>query len=136
MTKKINKTSFVLSLLALVFAFGLMTPSLTPAMAQPAGGDSAQQGLNDIGQAFPGTARDANVDIKSMAKKIIDWALYLAAMISVVFIIIGGYFYITSAGNPAQAGKGKSTLVNALIGLTLVILSYIIVQIVYNFLTK
>lgn len=126
-----------LSLVTLTFAFTFaLAPSLSPVMAQPSGsGDSAQQGLDAIGSAFPEGAKRGK-DIKEVTRLVINWALYIAAIIAVVFIIIGGFFYITSAGNAAQATKGKDTLVNALIGLTLVILSYVIVQIVYNFLTK
>lgn len=126
-----------LTLIALVFSFSLFAaPSLSPAYAQPTGsGDSAQQGLEDIGSAFPEGAKRGKT-VREIAKLVIDWALYIAAVIAVIFIIIGGFMYITSAGNEAQAGKGRATLINALIGLTLVILSYIIVQILYNFLTK
>lgn len=130
------KKNILLSLLGLVFAFVfLITPSLIPAYAQSSG-DQTQNGLNAIGDAYPTNVRTNNIDVPTLVKKIIDWALYLAAIVAVIFIIIGGYFYITSAGNATQAAKGRTTLVNALIGLTLVVLSYLIVQIVYNFLTK
>ncbi len=129
--------TILLTLAGVIFSFGILMPSSIPAMAQPSGsGDAAQQGLDAIGGAFPQGARQANYDIQSVTKRVIDWALYIAAIVAVIYIIIGGYFYITSAGNATQAGKGKSTLVNALIGLTLIILSYVIVQIVYNFLTR
>jgi hypothetical protein len=122
----------------LVAATMLFTPSLSPAFAQPTPGtgDAAQEGLNAIGGAYPAGARSSNYNIQTIAKKVIDWALYLAAIIAVIFIIIGGFLYITSAGDPGRATKGRATLVNALIGLTIVILSYLIVQVVYNFLTK
>ena len=127
-----------LFLLSLVFSFMfVLAPSFLPALAQSpsSGGDSAQNGLNAIGSAFPEGAKRGKT-VQEIVKLVIDWALYLAAIIAVIFIIIGGYFYITSAGNPTQAAKGRATLVNALIGLALVVLSYIIVQIVYNFLTN
>ena len=135
--KKIMKLKTIsLFLLTFVFSFSLLvTPNLTPTYAQPSGsGDSAQQGLEDIGTAFPEGAKRGKT-VKEIAKLVIDWALYIAAVIAVIFIIIGGFMYITSAGNEGQAGKGRATLINALIGLTLIILSYIIVQILYNFLT-
>jgi hypothetical protein len=132
-----NQKTFALSILGFVFAFMFaFAPSFVPVMAQPTGsGDAAQAGLNDIGQAFPEGAKRGKT-VQEITKLVIDWALYLAAIIAVIFIIYGGFLYITSAGNATQAGNGRQTLVNALIGLTLVVLSYIIVQIVYNFLTK
>jgi hypothetical protein len=96
------------------------------------GQDCPQKGLNDIRQAFPqGATREQ--DIGQIAHKIINWALYLAAIIAVIFIIYGGFLYITSAGNATQAGTGRTTLVNALIGLVIIVLSYMLVQVVYNF---
>ena len=134
--------TFILSLLGLAFSFMFVfAPSMALVSAQTTadpslncGNDCAQKGLSDIGSAFPSGAQP-NKTVPEIIKIVIDWALYLAAITAVVFIIIGGYFYITSAGNATQAGKGKLTLVNALIGLAMVVLSYLIVQIVYNFLT-
>ena len=115
----------------------VVAPSFVAVNAQSPGasGNPAQDGLRDIGAAFPDGAKQGKT-VQEIIKIVINWSLYLAAIISVIFIIIGGFLYITSAGNETQAGKGRATLKNALIGLTLVILSYIIVQIVYNFLTN
>ncbi len=71
-----------------------------------------------------------------LAVAIISILLYLAGIIAVIFIIIGGYYYMTAAGNDARALSGRKTLVNALIGLGIVILSFLIVQIVTNFLVQ
>jgi hypothetical protein len=131
------KNIFALFATLAVVGTVLLTPSFTPALAldpPTTTGGSPQDGLNAISPAYPAGARQTGTDVQTVAKKIIDWALYLAAIISVIFIIIGGYLYITSAGNDVQAGKGRKTLVNALIGLALVVLSYAIVQIVYRFL--
>ncbi len=137
MLKKIT-----MSFLATAFvAAAMLGTTLVPAHAQlsnppGSGGDRVQSGLNDIGSAFPEGVKDNNVDIRSIVRKVINWALYLAAIVAVIFIIIGGYMYIFSAGDQTKAGKGRQTLVNALIGLTLIILSYLIVQVVYRFLTQ
>ncbi len=59
---------------------------------------------------------------------IVKYMLYFAGIIAVVFVIIGGYYYITARGNEEQATKGRQTLVYALIGVAIVILSYVIVS--------
>ncbi len=126
---------------ALVIALVMfLAPTAIPLYAQaiPActnGVDCPQKGLDDISAAYPTGAKRA-VDVPSTVKLVINWALYLSAIVAVIFIIIGGFLYITSAGDAGQAGKGRTTLVNALIGLVIIVLSYLIVQIVYNFLTK
>ena len=58
--------------------------------------------------------------------------LPIVGIISILFIIIGGFQYIVSRGNEEQAETGKKTLTNAIIGLVITILSYYIVVIVIN----
>ena len=63
---------------------------------------------------------------------ITNLALSFAGVIAVVFIIVGGYMYLTSAGNEEAAEKGRKVLTNAIIGLIIIILSAAIVRIVVN----
>lgn len=98
------------------------------------GVDCPNEGLTAIQGAFPGSNRAK--DLPTLVKVVINWALYLSAIVAVIFIIIGGFMYITSAGNESQATKGRTTLINALIGLVIVVLSYMLVQVVYNFISK
>jgi hypothetical protein len=56
----------------------------------------------------------------------------LVGVISVFYVIYGGFQYLTSGFNAAQAEQGKKTIRNAVIGLIVVILSYIIVTVVVN----
>ena len=55
-----------------------------------------------------------------------------AAVIAVIYIIIGGYYYVTAYGNPETAEKGKQTLTWAVIGLVITILAFVIIQFVWN----
>ena len=73
--------------------------------------------------------------IASIFRLIINWALAIAFIAAVVMLIFGGFLYITSAGNTDNATKGKTAITNALIGVVIIILSYIIVQIVFRFVT-
>lgn len=50
-----------------------------------------------------------------------------AATVAIIYIIIGGIEYITSAGNQEKAQKAKGTLTWAVIGFILIIASYAIV---------
>lgn len=58
--------------------------------------------------------------------------LMIIGVVAVVFIMIGGFWYLTSAGNEEQAEKGRKTLVNAVIGLAVVLLAVMIVRVVVN----
>ena len=49
---------------------------------------------------------------------------------NLLFLIIGGFWYITAAGNEETAEKGKGTVINAIIGIVIIILSYVIINVV------
>jgi hypothetical protein len=76
-----------------------------------------------------------NVSLQDFLRRIINWMLALAGLIAVLFLIYGGFLYITSAGNEESAEKGKNTVINAVIGLVVIILSAVIVNVVANFFT-
>lgn len=71
--------------------------------------------------------------IAAIFRLIINWALAIAFIAAVIMLIYGGFLYITSAGNTENATKGKTAIINALVGIVIIVLSYIIVQIVYRF---
>ena len=64
--------------------------------------------------------------------RIISLLLFVAGALAVLFVIIGGYQYITAAGNEEASEKGKKTLVNAIIGVVLIILAYVIINVIVN----
>jgi len=108
------------------------------AAAQPAGTGGPSGGLRQIDNpdVNPTNIQVGNQDdVLQLIAKIISWALYVAGAIAVLFVIIGGYRYLVSAGNEEAAKKGRQTVVNALIGLVIIILAYVIVNAVANFLT-
>ncbi len=72
--------------------------------------------------------------IPELAGKIIRVLLYFAGIIAVIMIIVGGYLYMTAAGNESQATSGRKTLIDAIIGLVIVLLAYVIVQTLLNYL--
>ena len=67
-----------------------------------------------------------------LAMFVIETLLGFAGVAAVIFIILGGFWYLTSAGNEEQAEKGRKALINAVIGLVVVLLAEMIVRIVAN----
>jgi hypothetical protein len=59
-------------------------------------------------------------------------ALTLAGLLAVGFIIFGAVQYIMSQGQPDRIKKAKETIVNAVIGLFLAILAFVIVALIAN----
>jgi len=66
---------------------------------------------------------------------VIKQGLVLAGVVAVLFIMLGGFWYLTSAGNEETAEKGQKTLTNAIIGLVVIILASTIVRIIANTVT-
>jgi|SRR3989344_9253028 len=64
--------------------------------------------------------------------RIISLLLLVAGAIAVLFVIVGGYQYITAAGNEENAEKGRKTLVNAIIGVVIIVLAYVIINVIVN----
>jgi hypothetical protein len=59
-----------------------------------------------------------------------NWIFYLLTLIAVLMIIYGGFTYITAAGDPAKATKGKGILTFAVIGLAIALLAKFIPSLV------
>jgi hypothetical protein len=98
-------------------------------------GDKVDEGLNSISAPFPNTIVAKEATFAEFIRKVIEYALYFSAIIAVLFIIYGGYQYIFSAGADDVAKAGRKTLINALAGLVIIVLAYVMVQVVYSFLT-
>jgi hypothetical protein len=68
--------------------------------------------------------------IPGLVSTIINIILGLTGLVSVLFIVVGGFQYILSGANEALAKRGKTTITNAIIGLIIVILSYTVITVV------
>lgn len=116
----------------------------TPKTNTPTQGDqTCADGFDKVGPLCvpksPITNKDSIANsgsVTELAARIIRILLYFAGIVAVVFVIIGGYRVMTAQGNETQATDGRKTLINALIGLVIIVLSYVIVQAVINFLIK
>ncbi len=61
---------------------------------------------------------------------ILDMIFQAIAYVAVGFIMYGGFMFMTSAGNPDQAAKGRKTLINAIVGLVIAVSAGIIVNLI------
>jgi hypothetical protein len=68
--------------------------------------------------------------------RVINIALALAGLIAVLFLIIGGFRYITAGGNSEYSDQAKKIILNAVIGIIVIILSFVVVRVVSNTLTS
>ena len=59
-----------------------------------------------------------------------NWVFYIMMIITVLFVIWGGIIFMTAGGDPDKAGKGKTLIVYALVGIVIGLLARIIPAIV------
>jgi hypothetical protein len=59
-----------------------------------------------------------------------NWVFYIMTLVAVLMIVFGGFTYITAAGDPAKAGKGKTILTYAIIGLAIALIAKLIPSLV------
>lgn len=78
----------------------------------------------------------SDTSLNSLILKVINWILSITLVVDVLFLIIGGFFYIISAGNEEREHQGKTTIINAIVGLIIIILSYVIAVTVANYLNQ
>lgn len=77
-----------------------------------------------------------DVGIRSIIARGIDGFLMIAGAIAVIYLVYGGILYMTAGGNSEQATKGKTAIINAIIGITIIFVAFIIVRTVGTILEK
>lgn len=120
----ILKIANVLSVL--VIAVLLVMPLLTSAQyTNPAAPGTEPAGV------LQGTDK-----ISTLIIQIISILLAVAGLIAVIFLIVGGFRYITAGGNEESSEAAKKTITNAIIGIVIIILAFVIVRVIANALIK
>lgn len=77
-----------------------------------------------------------SADLKETIINVIKWALGLLGLVAVIVILYGGFLWLTSRGNEQQIDKAKRVLINGVIGLVIILLSWAIVLFVQRFVTN
>lgn len=137
MTQTIKK-NFLLIVSAIVLALAVsFTATLGSASAAAEATDI--QGNTKCGSNIGGlsgqkenncTTVEGSSDIENLIRTIINVFSAIVGSISVIMIIIGGFRYITSAGDSNSVGGAKNTILYAIVGLIIVAFAQIIVQFV------
>ncbi len=116
---------FVLTFIAGQFLFAVSSQAL-----------SCEGGYKPVnGLCIPETATGSGgisgaTSVNDLIEKAIKALLGVAFAVALLFVIIGGFWFITSSGNETQLRKGKSTVLYALLGIAIIILSYMMVNVV------
>lgn len=74
----------------------------------------------------------SGADISAILLAIVEMLLRLGAIVAVFFVVWGGVQYVLSQGASDKTKEAKDTIVNAIIGLVLVMLATVLVNFVGN----
>ena len=103
------------------------TPSVSiPPITTPSipGGGAGGAGAN-VFPTFNPTIPGGNYqNITDAVNHIFEIAVLVAGVIFIVLFLVGGIQYLTSAGNEEASGKAKKLLVDAVIGVILVLVAW------------
>lgn len=69
-------------------------------------------------------------DIPKVLLAVTEILLRLGGLAAVVFVIYGGFQYLTSQGEPDKAKAARTTIINAIVGLVIVTLATAIVNLI------
>jgi ABC-type Fe3+ transport system permease subunit len=67
-------------------------------------------------------------DVWLIVAAIIEILLRIAGLAAVIFVMYGGFQYLTSQAEPDAVNKARQTIINALIGLAIAVLASVIVN--------
>lgn len=109
----------LLSCLSLMFVF-FFAPT-HQVQAQTTGLYNNQVGLNEIGQQYGNKIPE---DPRLTAAKLIRVILSFLGLIFLVLVLFAGFKWMTSGGNQEQIAQSKKMLINAAIGLIIVLVAW------------
>ena len=110
-----------ITVLSLLVLFGLIALSVAPALAEAEIPGTGNWWVPDV---FEGE----DYDLQDIIAFVINVAFGLAGLVAVIYLIVGGFRYVTSGGNPDTVELAKGTILNAIIGLIVILIAFLIVQ--------
>lgn len=98
-------------------------------VAQPVSAVDVFGGCDEVNSSDP-VCESQGDEVDTLIGNIITALLGLIGIVSVIFLIIGGFRYITAQGDSSQIASAKNTILYAIIGLVVALASYAIVAFV------
>jgi len=71
--------------------------------------------------------------LESVFSNVVKAAVSLVTLALFAMLVVGGFKFLTSAGNPKSTESARSTMTYAIIGLVVIIGSYLIMKVIEHF---
>lgn len=127
---------FRYALSALLFAGMLLAPAAASAAYDPFRPPNNEfspcQGAGTASSACAGNGQDPIAGPDGLIARLVAVLSIVVGIVSVIFIVWGGYKYIISNGDSSQISTAKQTIIYALVGLLVALLAQPIVNFVLS----
>ncbi len=134
MLRRIKRNLIILAV-ALAPASTLAVPVAVSAQCTPGSPniqDCVGQGTCLSTETADCPTEDPGTNANDLIADVINIFSLVVGVIAVIMIIVGGFRYITSAGNDSKVSGAKNTIMYAIIGLVIVALAQFIVRFVLD----
>lgn len=111
-----------------------MTFLIKAALAQP--GQIPRGGIvPDCDSSLPAGAEGAcDLDaLLRLGENIVNTLIAIGFIVTVLFVLIGAFRMIVSQGNPEHLNQARANITSAIIGLVIVLVSWVVLNTVVNF---
>ncbi len=125
------KNQLIIKITASCFIFILAVFLFTPIVAY-AQDSAVSTNLTAVGEQTGLTDRDPRAIVGSIIKVVLG----LLGAVAISIVLYGGFLYMTAGGDETKVGKAKKVLINATIGVVIILASYSIVSFVISALNK
>lgn len=108
----------------------IITVVMAPSQVLAAGLTNKDLSNNLIPIIIPNAATNGTAILTNTAVTVINLILLIAGILAVIYLIWSGVLYITAGGDTGKADKGRTGIVNAIIGLVIISAAYLLVRFV------
>ncbi|HSX32553.1 MAG TPA: hypothetical protein VLF43_04770 [Candidatus Saccharimonadales bacterium] len=122
-----------LSIATLLCSLGSLQAVASADASSDAAKNSACAGIG--GTSSGGSCTTTGPSLNATLKIVINTLSVLIGVAAVVALMVGGLKYITSAGDSGKLGSAKNTIIFAMVGIAVVVLSQTIVHFVLHLTT-
>jgi hypothetical protein len=140
MLKSFSKINFRIALKGLLIAL-LLCANLNVVLAAEKVFDRNEYATFDVSKNLTAPGQDQTYlkaesgnPVGAFILQIINFITLIAASLSFLAVVVGGFLMMSSAGNANQVNKGKEILMRAVVGLVITLSAYFIVSFVQNLL--
>ncbi len=85
------------------------------------------QGVETVGGVNAIQPATSSGSLSDTVSKVLNIIFWVATIMAIIYLVMSGINYITAGGDPEKADGARKGIVNAIIGLVIIALAYVIV---------